>query len=144
MPASQKVKIEKNCKCCNNIFLSNNKKRIYCSPNCRANFYRIENPDKHNAEARAYYKTLTQERRRHRALMDNYGISFKDYSEMEKNQDYKCKICKIKQKLHVDHDHSTGKVRGLLCNGCNRGLGFFSENIVALKEAIEYLKNNKL
>ena len=143
MPASKKSKIEKICKYCKEIFLSNNIRKIYCSPNCRSNFHRISNPQKHNEEARAYYKTLTKERRRHRSLMDNYGISLVEYNIMAKNQDYKCQICQINQKLHVDHDHGTGVVRGLLCNGCNRGLGFFSENTESLIMAAKYLQNAK-
>lgn len=59
-------------------------------------------------------------------------------------QDYLCAICKvpIKENAHLDHDHETNKVRGLLCSTCNIGLGLFRDNIKNLKSAIEYLTHN--
>lgn len=65
-----------------------------------------------------------------------------------------CEICKIKLTnnssslskstwFNVDHCHSTGKVRGILCSKCNIGLGMFKDNIASLETAIEYLKQSK-
>lgn len=77
-----------------------------------------------------------------------YGISEKEYKNLLTNQNYKCKICLLDQAksskgtLCVDHCHSTGKVRGLLCDQCNFGLGTFKDNILFLEEAIKYLKEN--
>ena len=54
-----------------------------------------------------------------------------------------CQICKQvdeRRALSIDHNHSTGKVRGLLCDKCNRAIGLMQENINSLKSAIEYLE----
>lgn len=50
-----------------------------------------------------------------------------------------CVICGSKEKLVVDHDHKTGKIRGLLCNHCNRGLGHFKDDPMLLEFAAQYL-----
>jgi hypothetical protein len=59
-------------------------------------------------------------------------------------QDGKCAICKLisKQKLCVDHDHSTGKVRGLLCKKCNWGIGLFGDKPNFLRTAADYLESS--
>lgn len=60
---------------------------------------------------------------------------------MSLKQNNKCFICDEEAKLVVDHDHSTGKVRGLLCSICNTGIGMFKDSTKNLEKAIEYLKN---
>ena len=51
-----------------------------------------------------------------------------------------CAVCGVGGKLHVDHDHETGLVRGLLCGSCNRALGLLKDNVDSLKMAIDYLE----
>ena len=80
-------------------------------------------------------------------LMKNYGMTIEEYDKMLKEQSGMCKICKTDKPKHrgrfvVDHDHKTGKVRGLLCDGCNKGLGHFRDNIVFMNEAIKYIKDS--
>lgn len=81
-----------------------------------------------------------------------YGLTIEDIEIMLKNQNYKCAICGEEIFLfgssktltaHVDHDHKTGKIRALLCDKCNRGLGYFRDNTDYLLSAISYLKKNK-
>lgn len=82
-------------------------------------------------------------------LKDKYGLSLEDREDLLKRQNYCCLICQThfdgqskNTKAYIDHCHSTGKVRGLLCNSCNLGLGHFKDNEEFLLSAIQYLKNN--
>lgn len=78
-------------------------------------------------------------------LLGTYGITVDEYRKMEAKQNRCCAICGGKnglRSLGVDHDHETKKVRGLLCNSCNSGLGMFKDNIKLLAKAIVYLEDN--
>lgn len=72
-------------------------------------------------------------------LKYKYGLTLEQYENMKLQQKEKCKLCDQKKFLVIDHNHLSGKIRGLLCQGCNKGLGHFQENIIILKEAIKYL-----
>ena len=80
-------------------------------------------------------------------LTRRYGISEQDFHELEQKQGHVCALCKKPEHngfkgrttLCVDHDHETGKVRGLLCNHCNRALGLLYDNVETLQNAIDYL-----
>ena len=76
-----------------------------------------------------------------------YGLLDKDYLAKIDEQHNLCAICKTKQEgkiLAVDHNHVTGKVRGLLCTNCNVGIGNLKDNIQILQSAIEYLQRYSL
>lgn len=72
-----------------------------------------------------------------------YGLTREQYEALADRQKNVCAICgngtKGGRRLDVDHDHATGRVRELLCNGCNQGLGMFKEDVVRLEAAIQYL-----
>jgi hypothetical protein len=77
-------------------------------------------------------------------LKREYNITLEDYNLMFKQQNGCCAICnkhqsELSKTLSVDHCHITGEVRGLLCNGCNRGMGMLGDNIQILKNAVKYL-----
>lgn len=70
-----------------------------------------------------------------------YGLSKEQFATMRADQKEQCKICNTVMKLpYVDHDHQTGKIRGLLCFRCNTALGNFSDSILVLESAISYLR----
>jgi hypothetical protein len=82
-------------------------------------------------------------------LKRNFNITLEKYNEILISQNYKCCICNNyetsyrNEVLSVDHCHNTGKIRGLLCNTCNRALGLFKDNVELLTNAIKYLNNNE-
>ena len=85
------------------------------------------------------------DQRRSVVLKGKYGITLDTKRDMQKAQNDKCKICGTtdygkKGLLVVDHCHSTGKVRGLLCYSCNIALGMFKDNVETIKAAIKYLE----
>lgn len=73
--------------------------------------------------------------------MYTYGITVERFNELVSLQNSQCAICGISPKLlNVDHCHSTGKVRGLLCTKCNHAIGQFGDNLAGLEKAYNYLK----
>lgn len=84
-------------------------------------------------------------RKRKQKLKYSYDMTIEDYDKMYLNQQGLCKICNNSfDKLNIDHCHINGNVRGLLCTGCNLGLGSFKDNEQSLNSAIFYLRNSKL
>lgn len=77
-------------------------------------------------------------------LRKHYGIGLTEYEELLSQQEGRCAICRAEfattKETHVDHDHATGVVRGLLCDGCNVGIGHFKEDPASLLAAVQYLK----
>lgn len=79
-------------------------------------------------------------------LRRDFGLELGRYDEMLEEQDGRCAICRREpngKRLHVDHCHTTGVVRGLLCYTCNVGLGNFNDDPDRLQVAIEYLLNSR-
>jgi len=90
------------------------------------------------------YRRNNQDKIKDYKLRKKYGISLEDYNKIFNDQNSCCMICKTHQdelnkKLVVDHNHNTGKVRGLLCDKCNRGLGQFNDEIEIIRQALDYL-----
>lgn len=78
-------------------------------------------------------------------LKYRYGITLEEHKKMFQAQGGKCAICEeiFDKTPHVDHCHATGKVRGLLCDLCNRGVGYFTDSAVKLMAASKYIEGIK-
>ena len=94
-----------------------------------------------NEKGRRWYRNQT--RAYHR--MSRYGLSEETYKQMLEAQGFKCALCgsldpRRKQGFVVDHCHSTGKIRGLLCHPCNIALGMLGDDADGLTRALNYVK----
>lgn len=88
------------------------------------------------------YRKMRPDLEKNRQLKHRFGITLEDYHGLKNQQDNKCAICKTSfdnVTANVDHCHTTGKVRGLLCSKCNHGLGLFKDSVDNLNEAINFL-----
>ena len=88
--------------------------------------------------------------KRSEQIVKSYGLTLERYDEILALQGGGCAICHSKEaktkrngRFCVDHDHKTGKVRGLLCAPCNRGIGLLQDSIGVLESATNYLKNHQ-
>ncbi|MDZ4827914.1 MAG: endonuclease domain-containing protein [Actinomycetota bacterium] len=110
----------------------------------RVQRWQRENPERYRAKLREYAesgKKKVADRKSH--LKRNYGITVEDYDRMLAEQGGGCAICAKAPRddiaLHVDHDHQTGVVRGLLCFTCNNALGDLNDDPERLYKAVTYL-----
>ncbi len=110
----------------------------------------VERAKRKNAARKSKWRSDPEWRERQRViqLQSNYGLSPERYDEMHAQQAGCCAICgkasnpngvRSASRLHVDHDHETGQVRRLLCNNCNRALGYFGDDVATLTSALHYL-----
>lgn len=130
--------------------------------------WRAKNPDKvlaqyheNKEKVLAYCKASYKDKRHlHKAwaIKRNYGITVDDVLQMVKKQKGRCALCNKKCKFDVvpqrgkgakscrfsvDHCHTTGRVRGLLCTGCNVGIGLFKDSPELLRKVIVYLEESQ-
>jgi hypothetical protein len=103
----------------------------------------------HRERARGYWKKnpLPKEIQRERNLKKSFGIGVEEYNKLLETQGGCCAICKVNacvsgRNFAVDHDHNTGKIRGLLCKFCNTALGQFQDSKENLHNAMQYLERN--
>lgn len=109
----------------------------YCSVTCRSkwhyNKWKSSGGFRDKNKCRDYW------------LKHKYNISTAVFTRLLEKQDYRCAICQREDHTgynwHVDHCHTTDKIRGVLCSRCNQGLGLFSDNLDILQKAKEYLES---
>lgn len=126
--SSAKDGLNSRCKACNTMLTVAWQKKNRNKANANAKKWNQANPDKLKAKR-----------------IKKYKISVEDFKSLLEAQNSACAICLVKQvdlprSIDIDHNHSTGAVRGLLCPDCNRGLGSFKDNLDCLKRAISYLE----
>jgi hypothetical protein len=114
--------------------------------------YRRNNPEKVRTTGRRsfkkWYEADGMEHQRSAEMKSKYGLTSAEYDAMCRAQNNRCAVCRNPEtakykgrlkRLAVDHDHVTGRVRGLLCQACNVLLGNCRENVLTLQAAIQYL-----
>lgn len=125
-----------------------------CKPCCKENQKKVRNTSRHKEYVKLYReknKEKIRQQYRNSGLKRNYGITIDEYKILLLKQNNRCAICKQLEStmsrrtnrpflMSVDHDHKTGRIRGLLCGRCNLALGGFKDDPVLLQEAINYLK----
>lgn len=155
----------RNCESCGAEFQPYRSNQIHCSRKCR------DNGPKATATRLAYrarpeirekiksYRRLdsTSDVARLKALnlrsaLSRYGVTLDWFQAKLREQDGACAICgaiprpdgiKSAARLHVDHDHMTGANRGLLCNRCNPGVGYFRDDPDLLRAAADYIERHR-
>lgn len=105
------------------------------------------NPEFYNARVKAWQKA-NPDRVKDTILKRDFGISLEQYNQLLKTQDNSCAICKTNQSqqrimMAVDHDHTSNKIRGLLCDLCNRGIGLLKDDPMLLDRASSYIRYNR-
>lgn len=123
----------------------------YHCKDCNAESYylrKVKNPAKMRKQQRRWRKLnpRTPAQSYKMALKSKYGLSVEDFNALLDKQDNRCVICSEKftstKHRHVDHCHTTKKVRGLLCQFCNTGLGNFRDSPDRLRAAANYLEKS--
>jgi hypothetical protein len=147
-------KHDKACISCSNSIKSGGKGNLYHgnSKTCStcdvikplSDFFSYKNGNYHSC-CKCCSKLKCQEYHKNTYRFARHGISKEQFGAMILGQDSNCIICKkeLSSESNIDHDHITGKIRGVLCGKCNKGLGLFNDDVNALKNAIKYLNNNK-
>ena len=126
-PIDEYSKRETRCKQCVNL---NRKKNYYANIN------------RERSKCHKWHKEHTKERAETKRFKQ-YGLTFDNVQQMYISQNGQCAICehrfKSRSDFVIDHNHSTGQVRQLLCNHCNTALGLLKENIRTIEHVIAYL-----
>jgi hypothetical protein len=145
---SKKYKV-KECHNCGTTYLPDSPSQKGCNITCSKEL-------RYNSrvEYLKEYNKLNSDRIKSLKLLSKYGITLSEYQTTLDLQGGKCAICNegetarsnagYVKNLAVDHCHTTGEVRGLLCNRCNVGIGYLNDDVVRLHSAIKYLNKEKL
>lgn len=143
---------------CKECVAKNNRKFLKANPKKRTQYY-----ESAKAKMKHLYATdpKTRETKKRRAkewkarlpaeerkrinweshLRHMYGLTIQEYNRLIAERNGRCACCnQTCEEFHVDHDHETGEVRGMVCRNCNSGIGLLGDNIAGLERAIAYLR----
>ncbi len=134
------------CKVCD---LAAKRERYLANPQAaiaRVKRWQQENPERHRENQRRMRSTPEgKERQRAGHLKRKYGITLEQYDKLLARQGGRCAICRREPRpdisLHLDHDHESGQLRGILCFRCNNALGDFDDDPTLLWAALGYLRS---
>lgn len=138
------TKLWKICPDCECAFTVTSEQKIYCGEKkdkTSCTYLRIK---KNKSVSAKKCHEKNPEKHKNSVLKSKFNISLEDFKNLILIQNNKCKICSKESKLVIDHNHTNGKIRGLLCDSCNKGLGFFKDKIESLSSAINYLNKNEI
>lgn len=99
------------------------------------------NPEGNRRRNRQYRKAKP-ERFSIYQIRKNYGVTLKEAAILLARRKLGCEICGRKTNSNIDHDHATGKIRGILCSDCNRALGCVRDISATLRALADYLERN--
>lgn len=108
----------------------------------RSEEFRKNNPEEHKIRYKAYTKKSSTKRKAYN-LAKLYGITVAQKDLLAEQQGHACAICYQIKPLNVDHDHSTGIVRQLLCSACNTALGLLKENVTTVEALLAYIVKHR-
>ena len=112
-----------------------------CKPCRHLYINNLNKSEAHRQHLADYHRAHPKDALR-RHLFNGYGLTIEAFEQMVTRQDGRCAACgslPTRARLDVDHDHATGKVRGLLCNPCNLALGHVGHDLERLRQLITYL-----
>lgn len=127
-----KDKLSYRCKSCYNLDSKNYREKI--GKEGRLAYYKMYE------KSRPTRSPLSKFRANMRSMTSTYRISEAEYFKLLSDQELKCYICEIEQPLCIDHNHTTGKVRKLLCNSCNIFVGFIEKRLSLIEKYKLYVK----
>lgn len=117
----------------------------------RVESWATRNPRAVKEKAKRYRERWAgrQQTRFRRWWLRRFGLTLAEWQQLFDSQGGRCALChkrfadKANRRLHIDHDHKTGKLRALLCSACNCGLGMFRDNPALLRRAAGYLEAHR-
>lgn len=110
---------------------------------CKAEYNR--NHYRRNATEYKVKATAWKKKNFFKIRADRFNVSEDFLRDLFEVASGKCMICGLPdESLHIDHCHTTGCVRGLLCAKCNHGIGLFKDSVINLQNAIQYLNNQQM